>query len=71
VFIVRFPDINWIETCLVPELDEHKLVYTLSGFTRGVVQKDICVPGNNSVYPEDIDHVIPKSGYKPTYLQRI
>jgi len=35
-------------------MDEHKLVYTLSGFTRGVVQKDACVPGHNSVYPEGL-----------------
>jgi len=36
-------------------MDEHKLVFTLTGFTSGVVQKDVCVLGINSVYPEDID----------------
>ena len=55
VISVRFPDINWIEACLVPELDEHNLVYTLSGLTRGVFQKDVSVPGNNSVHSKDID----------------
>jgi hypothetical protein len=54
VFNIRFPDINSIEGCLVPVLDEHNLVYTLSDFMRGVVQKDVCVLGNNSVYFEDI-----------------
>jgi len=30
-FSVRFPNIKWIETCLIPEMDDHKFVYTLSG----------------------------------------
>jgi len=50
-FSVRFPDINWTEACPVPEMDEYKYVYSLLGFTSGAV----CVLGNNSVYPEDID----------------